>query len=234
MRLIDAKFAECLAKSKYQDKPVIFGWFLRLIRQSPTIDPVHAAGGCYCFECEKFDHDGGAGFCNQWGKWTLCSDFCSRGKKIETVLPKGDAKDESLEETHADAIENARVQSEEANMDKPLKGWTLGELKFECATHEECNGCHFEGSRFCGQTGAKCPADWDLSETTRFTQQEVEDAKYTKRILKVDSVRRNIYGNGLVAMKSDNSVSVVINSEMFQSIHSGEEYTLDEIIGGAE
>ena len=29
--------------------------------------------------------------------------------------------------THADAIENARVQLEEANMDKPLKEWTLGE-----------------------------------------------------------------------------------------------------------
>ena len=68
----------------------------------------------------------------------------------------------------------------------------------------------------------------------RFTPQEVEDAKYIKRILKVDSVRRNIYGNGLVAMKSDNSVSVVINSEMFPSIHSGQSYTLDEIIGGAK
>ena len=29
--------------------------------------------------------------------------------------------------THADAIKNARVHSEEANMDKPLKDWTLGE-----------------------------------------------------------------------------------------------------------
>ena len=67
------------------------------IENTPTINPVHAAGGCYCFECKKFDHDGGTGFCNQWGKWTLCSDFCSRGKKIETVLPKSDAKDESLE-----------------------------------------------------------------------------------------------------------------------------------------
>ena len=47
-------------------------------------------------------------------------------RKIETVLPKSDAKVESLEETHAntrkthaDAIENARVHLEEANMDKP-------------------------------------------------------------------------------------------------------------------
>ena len=68
----------------------------------------------------------------------------------------------------------------------------------------------------------------------RFTEQEVEDAKYIRRILKVDSVRRNIYGNGLIAMKSDNTVSVVINYEMFPSIHSGELYTLDEIIGGAD
>ena len=59
--------------------------------------------------------------------WTTDDGFCDRGqRKIEAVLPKSDAKDESLEEhtqthekTHADAIENARVQSEEANMDKP-------------------------------------------------------------------------------------------------------------------
>lgn len=52
--------------------------------------------------------------------------FCSLGeRKIETVLPKSDVKDESLEETHAntrktnaDAIGITRVQSKEANMDK--------------------------------------------------------------------------------------------------------------------
>ena len=32
------------------------------------------------------------------------------------------------EKTHADAIENARVHLEEANMDKPLKDWTAKEL----------------------------------------------------------------------------------------------------------
>ena len=32
----------------------------------------------------------------------------SRGKKIETVLPKSDAKDESSEETHANTRKNAR------------------------------------------------------------------------------------------------------------------------------
>ena len=68
----------------------------------------------------------------------------------------------------------------------------------------------------------------------RFTEQEVEDAKYIKRILRVDLVSRNQYGNGLVAKKDDGSVSVVVNSEMFPSIRPGQSYTLDDIIGGAE
>lgn len=68
----------------------------------------------------------------------------------------------------------------------------------------------------------------------RFTKQEVKDAKYIKRILKVDLVRRNQYGNGLVAKRNDGSVSVVVNSEMFPSIRPGQSYTLTDIIGGAE
>lgn len=68
----------------------------------------------------------------------------------------------------------------------------------------------------------------------RFTKQEVEDAKYIKRILMVDLVSRNQYGNGLVAKRADGSVSVVVNSEMFPSIRPGQSYTLDEIIGGEE
>lgn len=102
MRLIDADRLNRKKKYQFQTKGGCFPkaeWFLKLddVFRASTIDPVHAAGGCYCFECQKFDHDGGAGFCNQWGKWTLCSDFCSRGIKIETVLTKNDSKDESLE-----------------------------------------------------------------------------------------------------------------------------------------
>lgn len=117
---------------------------------------------------------------------------------------------------------------------KPLKDWTLGELKDYCyrALHD-CIGCKVKGDRNnCPFDGE--PAKWILDERPSFTEQEVEDAKYIKRILKVDSVRRNIYGNGLIAMKLDNSVSIVVNSEMFPSIHPGRSYTLDEIIGGVE
>ena len=150
------------------------------------------------------------------------------------------------EKTHADAIENTRVHLEEANMDKPRICEVLGvepEERFSIGQYEywvDQNGdmwCEAgaEGKLACG--GVLCAAinhPDRIIRKPRFTQQEVEDAKAIKRILKVDSVRRNIYGNGLVAMKSDNSVFVVINSEMLPSIHSGEEYTLDEIIGGAK
>ena len=53
----------------------------------------------YTMECESddvaTDHEGGASFSINFGP----DDFCSYGqRKIETVLPKSDAKDESLED----------------------------------------------------------------------------------------------------------------------------------------
>lgn len=75
MRLIDAD------KMKESSQGIVWAEW---IDKQPTINPIHAANGCYCFECEKFDHDGGVGFCNQWSRWTLCSDFCSHGKLKQT------------------------------------------------------------------------------------------------------------------------------------------------------
>ena len=169
------------------------------------------------------------------------------------------------EKTHADAIEITRVQSEEANMDKPfdfspvrtesgikignielttngieidgrkigmdkpLKDWTLGELKTECEAHNGCVGCHFEGSAFCTQKCAElCPSKWDLSEKPRFTEQEVEDAKTIRRILRDDGkLTRSIHGIPTYGC-------TYLKKEAFPSIRPGQSYTLDEIIGGAE
>jgi len=115
-----------------------------------------------------------------------------------------------------------------------ISGEQLYKVCQKCGKVEEYINC--EAKKYIGLCPFEetAPCDWNFEVKPRFTQQEMEDAKYIKRILKVDSVRRNIYGNGLIAMKSDNNVSIVINYEMFPNIHSGEEYTLDEIIGGAE
>ena len=74
----------------------------------------------------------------------------------------------------------------------------------------------------------------NIARKPRWTEQEVEDAKCTKRILEVDVVRRNEYGGGLVASRSDVGVSIVVNRELFPSLRPGETVTLDEIIGGAQ
>ena len=130
------------------------------------------------------------------------------------------------------------TKKEKANMDKPLKDWTLEECKAYCSekygaacfNDDEINDCVLEKCGLCCSE----PKDMDLLGKPRFTEQEVEDAKYIKRILKVDLVSRNQYGNGLVAKRDDDSVSVVVNSEMFPSIRPGQSYSLDEIIGNTK
>ena len=117
---------------------------------------------------------------------------------------------------------------EEANMDKPLKDWTLGEVKAYCTGRDCYKDCEL------AQSPGKCkildvtPSEWDLDEKPRFTGQEVEDAKAIRRMLRDDGkLTRSIYGiltYGLISLKKD----------AFPSIHPGQSYTLDEIIGGAE
>ena len=95
MRLVDITgFCESLS-----DHETVSGVLTKLSKQ-PTIDPVHAAGGCYCRECVNNIPDGaGKPYC-RWLELYIkdLNFFCRDGqRKIETVLPKSDAKDESLE-----------------------------------------------------------------------------------------------------------------------------------------
>ena len=130
------------------------------------------------------------------------------------------------------------VKRKETHMDKPLKDWTLGELKEWCYQYGKAhtnNPCEQKCPIY--QRGICCREwvhEWDLEGKPRWTEQEVEDAKCTKRILGVDVVSRNEYGGGLVASQSNGSVSIVITRELFPSLRPGESVTLDEIIGGAK
>ena len=102
MRLVDADVAD---KWMQQNNAFIDSAILKAI---PTVDavPVVRCRDCkwfnhYTMECESddvaTDHEDGASFSINFGP----DDFCSYGqRKIETVLPKSDAKDESLEVDH--------------------------------------------------------------------------------------------------------------------------------------
>ena len=80
--------------------------FYNAIENAPTIDAVPVVR---CQECKRWDadpdsygkDDGPKGKCMKSFEDTYSDDFCSYGqRKIETVLPKSDTKDESLEANH--------------------------------------------------------------------------------------------------------------------------------------
>ena len=122
-------------------------------------------------------------------------------------------------------------------MDKPLKDWTLGELKEWCYQYRKAHT-----DKPCEQT---CPIyqrgicccewvhEWDLDEKPSFTEQEVERAKAI-RLLFPDAVAVERLGNIIIAERVDRSAACVISADLMPIIQNRDFYTLDEIIGGAE
>ena len=92
MRLIDITgFCESLS-----DHETVSGLLTKLSKQ-PTIDAVPVVR---CQECANHSEVDGYHYCKFWRMY--CPDdsefFCKAGqRKIETILPKSDAKNESLE-----------------------------------------------------------------------------------------------------------------------------------------
>lgn len=134
------------------------------------------------------------------------------------------------------------IHLEEANMGKPLKEWTLGELKEWCYQYRKSHT-----NKPCEQT---CPIyqrgiccrewvhEWDLEEKPRWTEQEVERAKaikvlypVVKTLAYVDIVGQTFY----MYDDEDNYKGSLDNlDETFPTLRSIRRATLDEIIGGAQ
>lgn len=131
-------------------------------------------------------------------------------------------------------------------MNKPIKDYTLGEVKEICnkymADYETlCVGCPLK--QWCDEmteTGDYVPGDWDLSEPPRFTQEEAERAKmlYSVGILEV---KRMAHGSDIFAYAAQNRVghSAVqrawsLPEEFFPSIQPGEIVKLEDIINSGQ
>ena len=71
-------------------------------------------------------------------------------------------------------------------------------------------------------------------EKTRFTEQDVEDAKAVKRVFGRNGTVKRL--NKAITDPYSNLTfdHMYINENMFPCIFAGQEYTLDEIIGGAD
>ena len=125
----------------------------------------------------------------------------------------------------------------EANMDKPLKDWTLGEVKAYCTGRDCYKDCEL------AQSPGKCkildvtPSEWDLDEKPRFTQQEVERAKAIKVIFpeaKEVRTRNDVQGEVEYRVCTGCAVLGVLYGDVFPTMERFKAYTLDEIIGGAD
>jgi hypothetical protein len=123
---------------------------------------------------------------------------------------------------------------EEANMDKPLKEWTLGELKEWCYQYRKAHT-----NKPCEQT---CPIyqrgiccrewvhEWDLEEKPRWTEQEVEIVKNLLEVVGPAELRKVA---DMVTMKVDGKI-IYLRKDAFPSLKNEMVVTLYEIIGGAE
>ena len=131
------------------------------------------------------------------------------------------------------------IHLEEANMGKPLKEWTLGELKEWCYQYRKSHT-----NKPCEQT---CPIyqrgicccewvhEWDLSEQPRFTQQEVESAKIISVLFPEATHIERLRGSKVLGITgAEDGWIADIESSLFPEIKSGQSVTLDQIIGGAE
>ena len=129
---------------------------------------------------------------------------------------------------------NSVAKKEDANMDKPLKDWTLGEIKRCCVeSKQNCEKCPVSGEY---KTTSDCklaifPAHWDLDDKPRFTEQEVERAKAIKVIY--PTAYQLEEADPLIRVwDKEGKLLAHVDVNLFLSFQSGQSYTLDEIIGG--
>lgn len=77
-RLIDANEAKAFAAECWP-KPEYRIAIDALLDNCPTIDPVHAAGACYCRECKHWQEH--YDYCKEFAAERNQGDFCSCGEK---------------------------------------------------------------------------------------------------------------------------------------------------------
>ena len=124
-------------------------------------------------------------------------------------------------------------------MDKPLKDWTFSEVQEYCKkqrnTSERCSSCKIK--KFCdkylGKKGESAsPKYWDLSEPSRWTEQEVERAKAIKLIY--PNAEKLELIPCVIRVYTDIGAIAYLHADLFPSMKNGQISTVDEIIGGAQ
>ena len=165
-------------------------------------------------------------------KW--CSDWiCEHPREAAALMGYEVVEDDS---DQSQKSRNSVAKKEEANMDKPLKDWTLGEAKEYCTSRNgNCaDDCIFSKKGIgmvCGI--APKPVWWTLPEKPRFTEQEVERAKAI-RLIYPTAYRLEETDPLIRVWDKEGKLLAHVDVNLFLSLKPEQSYTLDEIIGGAE
>ena len=136
---------------------------------------------------------------------------------------------EELEREYNPVLMPAPV--EEANMDKPLKNWTLGEAKEYCASRN--GNCADDCILSRKGIGMACevvskPVWWTLADRPRWTEQEVEKAKAIRLLYpEADSLNEC---DPCIKVLNNKFVIATLDTALFPSLHVCENVKLDEII----
>lgn len=162
-------------------------------------------------------------------------------KKEEANTANAVEEHTKTHEKRTRAIENTRVQSEEANMDKPriceVLGVEVGEVFTADTPYGQFKRCVVDEEGQILNTGINVLCyiinhPDRIIRKPRWTEQEVEDAKAIKRVLKATGIRRNRYDN--IYATGELIVDTLLDSEAFPSLQPDTAVTIDEIIGGAQ
>lgn len=182
-----------------------------------------------------------------------CESWCKTNQEEAARLMGYEVVEEMREEMREPQL---NAGEKEANMDKPRICEVLGVEVNERVYYKDQNGetvqffinedgsttWVFESGKPLSQYGIGYAIAQAINHPDRiirkprFTEQEVEDAKAIKRLLtEYTGVKRveHRWGTNLL-LTSEESEEFAIEPKLFPSIKSGQSYTLDEIIGGAE
>lgn len=158
---------------------------------------------------------------------------------IKKMTPYEAARLMGFEVVEDEQFREVTKMMKEANMDKPLKDWTLEECQKECENAGECCKCRLHSSSELSSCKIRIalyrkpdPAHWKLIDEPRWTQQDKKDARIIIRVFNgyQIGVRRDDIDQ-IVTIAKEGYPATVVNGAMFPSLRIGQSVTLDEIIG---
>lgn len=179
-----------------------------------------------------------------------CIDFPEEAARLmgfevveETIktVPGHEPLTAAQQKDMAEFIDSTLAEKEEANMGKPrvaqVLGVEVGEVFTADTPYGQFKRCVVDEEGQILNTGINVLCyiinhPDRIIRKPRWTEQEVEDAKAIKRVLKATGIRRNRYDN--IYATGELIVDTLLDSEAFPSLQPDTAVTIDEIIGGAQ